>query len=365
MRDILFVDDEKSFLDGIQRLLRRHADEWRPWFALSADQALNMIRTHDFQAVVSDVSMPGKSGIDLLDTLQADPATRTIPVVILTGSLDADLKRTALEKGAADLLNKPVAYEDLVARLKSTLRLKSFQDELMRHNQILEKAVRERTAQLEYLHQDLIWRLAKAGEFRDEETGDHVIRVANYSRLIAGAVGLPQKEIDLIFFTAPLHDLGKIGIPDNILLKKGPLDDRERRIMETHCEIGASILLENPKSTEAILSAKGMDADRFLSEDEIRQTAAIIAMSHHERWNGTGYPNRLKGDKIPIQGRIVAFADVYDALCSRRSYKGAYSPSEAWRVLEWESGSHFDPHIFKAIAGKQDEFKEILRKFNR
>lgn len=360
MQTLLFVDDEPSYHSAIKRLLRRHSDRWQALFALSAQKALDLTRKQDIDVVVSDVNMPQKTGLDLLDELQASPETRNIPVIILTGSFDSDLKRIALEKGATDLLNKPVTYEDLVARLRSALRLKSYQDELLRHNRTLEEKVRERTAQLEYLHQDLIWRLAKAGEFRDEDTGDHVIRVAKYSRVIARSIGLSQRETDLIFFTAPLHDLGKIGIPDTILLKEGPLNTAERQTMETHCDIGASILLGSPKVHERIFADNHVNADRFIRQDHIRQTAALIALSHHERWDGTGYPRKLRGKDIPIQGRIVAVADVFDALCSKRSYKAAFSPDRAWRIILGDSGTHFDPCIVNAIAPLKKQFKMIL-----
>lgn len=365
MHTLLFVDDEQSFLSAVRRLLRRHMDLWRPLFAQSADQALELTGQHPVDVIISDVMMPGKTGFDLLEALQASPKTRNIPVIILTGALDSRLKRIALDKGATDLLNKPVEYEDLVARLTSALRIKSYQDELLATNQTLEEKVRQRTAQLEYMHQDLIWRLAKAGEFRDEDTGDHVVRVAGFSRVIARALGLPRDEADLIFFTAPLHDLGKIGIPDRILLKKGPLDAAERKLMESHCEIGASILLERPKGRKSIFTPGDMDETRFIRDDKIRQTAARIAMSHHERWDGTGYPNGLKGDKIPIQGRIVAVADVFDALCARRSYKKAYSPGRAWQMIEEESGTHFDPRVLAAATPLMNEFRQILATYDQ
>ena len=359
MKKILFVDDESHFLAAMQRLLRKHKNEWQVFFAESVLEALQLVATNNFDVILSDFNMPGKTGFDLLANLQGNRTTRAIPVIILTGSAEKNIKRQALENGATDLLSKPVEYTDLIARITSAIRLKSYQDEVIQHNLTLEKRVQERTAELEFLRLDLIWRLAKAGEMRDEDTGDHVIRVARYSRQIAMAIALSKKETDLILFTSPLHDLGKIGIPDNILQKEGKLDNDEWLIMNQHCQLGASILLEKPKGMKLLEEENHFAPALYAIDDELRTTAATIALSHHEKWDGSGYPQGLSGTDIPLSGRIVAFADVYDALRSKRPYKKELSRTEAWSIIEKGVGNHFDPEIFEKIKDMQETFERI------
>ena len=184
-RKVLFVDDEPNFLNGIRRMLRSQRDDWSMEFVNGVEEALERCSETEFDTVVSDVNMPGKTGLDLLRALRGDERTRAIPIIILTGNAETDLKRQALDLGATDLLSKPVGHEDLVARLRSVLRLKEYQDELRDQNEYLEQRVKERTAELENARRDIIWRLAKAGEFRDEETGEHAIRVACCCRVLA------------------------------------------------------------------------------------------------------------------------------------------------------------------------------------
>ncbi|MCG8618258.1 MAG: response regulator [Desulfobacterales bacterium] len=364
MNRLLFVDDEAHYLKGVERMLHHRRDEWRLCFAESVDEAVAKINAFDIDVIVTDVNMPGKSGFDLLEILQEADHTSTIPVIVLTGDADTNLKRRALEFGATDLLNKPINPEDLVARLISALRLKSYEDEMRRQNATLEAKVKKRTRELEFLHHDLVWRLAKAGELRDEETGDHVMRVSHISRLIAQALGLPDPEIEMIFLTASLHDLGKIGIPDGILLKQGRLTPGEMEIMKHHCKIGADILLMKPRGMEEFYALKTQTPPELKMGAEVREYAATIAMSHHERWDGEGYPRGLSGEAIPLPGRIVAYADVYDALRSERSYKQAFSPEAAWQELEESAGSHLDPNIFRAIRHLRPAFEAIRDTYN-
>ncbi len=357
---ILFVDDEPNFLSGIRRMLRDEVFEWELSFAVSADEALAMTASTEFDTVVSDVTMPGKDGLELLKELKANPKTAGVPVIILTGNAEGDLKRKALDLGATDLLNKPIAREDLIARLRSVLRLKGYQDELRAHNELLEYRVRERTRELEFSRRDIIWRLAKAGEFRDEDTGDHVIRVALTSRILASQMGLSQELVETVFLTSPLHDIGKIGIPDGILLKQGKLNGHEREYVQRHCDIGASILLELPKGAECFLSNLSNRENSALDAIEpIREFAAMIAMTHHERWDGAGYPKGLRGEDIPIVGRIVAVADLYDALRSSRPYKEAFDREKSSRIMEESAGTHIDPAIYAAFKRVQDEIEDI------
>lgn len=359
MNRLLFVDDKEQCLKGVEQMLHHRRDEWRLCFARTVDDAVDQVNASDIDVIVTEANLPEKSGFDLLEILRETPHTSSIPVIVLTGHADARLKRRALELGAADLLNTPINPEDLVARLTSALRLKSYEDEMRRQNASLEAKVKKRTRELEFLHHDLVWRLAKAGELRDEETGDHVMRVSHVSRLIAQALGLSDRETELIFLTAPLHDLGKIGIPDGILLKQGRLTPGEWEIMKHHCKIGADILLMKPKGMEEFYALKTESPPELKMGTEVREYAATIAMSHHERWDGSGYPNGLSGETIPLPGRIVAYADVYDALRSERSYKNAYSPGAAWKELEESAGTHLDPNIFRAIRHLKPAFEAI------
>jgi response regulator RpfG family c-di-GMP phosphodiesterase len=364
-KKILFVDDEPNFLNGIRRMLRGDRHEWDLSFVNSVDEALQTILDEDFDAIVSDVNMPLKTGFDLLAALGVQEKTSTIPVIILTGNAEADLKRRALEMGATDLLNKPVFAEDLRARIRSVLRLKSFQDQLKASNEHLEEKVRERTWELDCANRDIIWRLAKAGEFRDEETGDHVVRVACGSRILAETLGLDGSQVETIFLTSPLHDIGKIGIPDDILLKRGSLTAQERKTMESHCQIGASVLLEEPKGKGAFLKASGLTESRTvkMALDPLRTTAAEIAMTHHEYWDGSGYPNGLKGEDIPITGRIVAMADVYDALRSARPYKEEFDLEMTMKIIMEGVGTHFDPDVFEAFEGRIEDLEAMRAEY--
>ena len=361
---ILFIDDEPAVLDAFRRMLKYGDSEWATSFALSVDEALKIISELECDVIVSDITMPGKSGLDLLRILRESEKTRNIPVVIVTGNADRTLKRQALDLGAADLLNKPVDFDDLVARIRSAIRLKSYQDEIRTHNQLLEQRVRERTIELELSRRDIIGRLAKAGEYRDEATGNHVARVGWYCRAIAGALGLCPSTVDLVFLASPLHDIGKIGIPDAILLKPDRLSPEERKVMEQHCAIGTGILSECPKVLEVYGHnvAQPMSEVSLKYENPLLQMASSIALGHHEKWDGEGYPNRVRGDKIPLEARIAAVADVFDALGTKRPYKPAYAEEKARAIMRKESGKHFDPDVYAAFEKASDEIRLIQHK---
>ena len=360
---ILFVDDDLGMLVGLRRMLRCHRHRWDMTFVDSVDEALSQMERVEFDAVVTDVMMPGKDGFYLLTQLRTVEGKTDIPVVMLTGAFESDLKRRALEHGASDLLNKPVAPEDLAARLNSALRLKSYQDQLKRHSQILEEEVRERTAELAASRLDIIWRLGKAAEYRDKETGNHIVRVGCYCRLLSEAMGLGSVFAEKLFLAGPLHDIGKIGIPDRILLKRGTLTDQERQTMQCHCAIGAEILRADPASKRFFLGWRPTRRDSLNKpfDDPVLATASTVALSHHEWWNGTGYPAGLSGEQIPLDARIVALADTYDALCSARPYKPAYSEDRAVKILSQESDRHFDPNVYAAFIGSLEELRAIRR----
>jgi putative two-component system response regulator len=360
-RRILFVDDEPHVLEGLRRMLHAHRLQWDMTFVGSTEEALNQICGGIPDVIVSDVAMPGKDGFELLTELRSSEDTKDVPVVMLTGARDDGLKRKALTLGATDLLNKPVNREDLVARLQSVLRLKSYQDELKGQNELLEQRVDERTAELAASRLDIIWRLGKAAECRDEDTGNHIVRVGCYCRILAEALGMKRGFVETLFLASPLHDIGKIGIPDSILLKEGPLTDDEWEVMRQHCAIGAELLRANPRPVSPVLAWRGELANlpREQTDNPILKMAASIALTHHERWDGAGYPGGLAGEAIPPESRIVAVSDVYDALRMERPYKPAYPESETLGIMEDEVGRHFDPTVFAAFSRSIEEFDAV------
>jgi response regulator RpfG family c-di-GMP phosphodiesterase len=363
---ILFVDDDPSFLDGLRRVLHGQRHVWDMAFVPGVDEAIAEMGKGAFDAIVTDVKMPGKDGFELLRVIHDSETHRDVPVIMLTGLGENELKALALNLGANDLLSKPVGEEDLLARLRSALHLKTVQDALKEVNATLEAKVAERTSELEQSRLDIIWRLAKAGEHRDEGTGSHIVRVGCYARLIAESLGLPRDSVEFLFLTTPLHDIGKIGIPDAILRKPGPLTPEERRTMQDHCVIGAEILLQEPKGMRPFLEWRGERSVHSLlaaAGNRILAMAASIAMTHHERWDGKGYPMGLSGDDIPLNGRIAGVADVYDALCSHRPYKEAFPEEESLAILKADSGKHFDPAVVSAFNRVFKEARAVRAEF--
>jgi putative two-component system response regulator len=358
---LVCVDDEPLILELLQRIVRMRGLDWDVKLFVDSTLAWDHLRTGDADVVITDVSMPGLSGPDLVRLMRDNEATRDTPVVVLTGLHEASLKRQVLDLGATDLLAKPIQPDDLLARLRSALRLKQCQDALKRQNEQLEQMVLERTRQLQASRIEIIWRLASAAEFRDEQTGSHVLRVAHYSRILGEALGQPRQFVETLFLAAPLHDLGKIGIPDAILHKPALLTDEERRIVQTHCEIGERILGEPKNSQRMLLFKQGTspDGDFFAEEDPVLKMAREIAASHHEWWDGGGYPRGLAGEDIPLSARITAIADVYDALTSSRPYKNALSAEAALQSIRLEAGKHFDPAVCEAFIRSWDRIEEI------
>jgi response regulator RpfG family c-di-GMP phosphodiesterase len=360
-RHVLFVDDDKQVLDAYRRMLHGQRKQWEASFAESVDKALEIAENHLPDAVITDLKMERRDGFDLIRALKASERLRDVPVTIVTGAGEHALKRQALDEGATDLLAKPVTPEELMARIRNMLQIKAYQDEIKAHNEMLEHKVRQRTRELENSHLDIIWRLAKAGEYRDETTGYHVVRVGWCSRILARELKCPDTFCERIFVTSPLHDIGKIGIPDGILLKKGCLTDLERGMMEKHCEIGAMILREQPRLFYSMKAEKrGNEEHREMGvSNPLLKMAAEIAESHHERWDGKGYPRRLAGEEIPLEARIVSLADIYDALTSERPYKKAYPEAKALQMMEEMRGCRFDPAVFDAFMGVSDAFRAV------
>jgi len=305
--------------------------------------------------------MPTMSGLELLRKIRETEATKDIPVAMLTGLSDYGLRDQALELGAIDLIEKPADARHIVARLTSMLRLKSRTDDLKALNDRLLRTLLERDAEIVRSRLSLMCRLAKAAEQHDVDTENHVIRVGCYAREIADAMGLDPSFQETLLLAAPLHDIGKVGIPDSILRKPGKLSSEERAVMERHTTIGARILREQPAALTSLLQRHSIACLFDGSEDPALDMAASIAIAHHERWDGTGYPRKLAGSQIPLAARIVAIADVFDALCSARPYKEAYAEERAVGIVHDGAGSHFDPHVYTAFHECFPRIRSIRR----
>ncbi|SHF51452.1 putative two-component system response regulator [Desulfacinum infernum DSM 9756] len=346
---ILVADDEKRYLDLLRKLLEPLGYE-----VVTAEDGLDAwrrVRENPPDLILLDLAMPGLDGLEVLRRVKADAVVKHIPVVMVTGMDDSRTRVEALEEGADDFLSKPFDYAELRARVRSLLKVKAYHDHLRRYNLRLEKTVEERTRELrealEHLKavsEETILRLCRAAEYRDEETGMHIWRMSRYSAAVAEAMGLGSDFVESMLHAAPMHDIGKIGIPDHILLKPGRLTDHEREIMKKHTLIGARIL------------EGGRTAYVRMGE--------VIALTHHEKWNGTGYPRGLKGNEIPLEGRIVAVADVFDALTSRRPYKEPYSLEKSLEVIGRERGGHFDPEVVDAFFRALDRIRSIREEFD-
>jgi putative two-component system response regulator len=363
---ILIVDDELLVLDALQRMLRAADEAWELSFATSGRQAAQGLERVEVDVVLIDLRMPGLDGFELLTQLRHADGTRDLPAIMLTGANEPGLKRRALDLGATDLLTKPVDPDELIARIRSALRLKSYQDRLKHQNELLEQAVAERTAALAASRLDIIWRLGKAAEYRDEDTGCHVVRVGCYSRALARALRLPPQQVELISLASPLHDIGKIGIPDYVLRKPEALTQHEWAIMQQHCEIGAKILMQQSQAMSAALSRSVEvrspgpgEEPSAATPNPVIEIAATIALSHHERWDGLGYPAGLSGTQIPLEARIVGLADSYDALLSERPYRSGFPEEIVLKTIREGAGSHFDPDVCAAFDGILDELRTI------
>jgi putative two-component system response regulator len=308
--------------------------------------------------VLLDIMMPDMDGYEACSLIRSDPETTNIPVIIVTALSDRESKLKGLEVSANEFLTKPIDRIELILRVKNLLRIKEYEDFMLRHNQMLEDEVRRRTYDLQMAYDEIekaqreikesyietIYRLTLAAEFKDEDTATHIKRISHYCRLLAELLGQTDEFVETIYYAGPMHDIGKIGIPDNILLKPGTLTTDEFEVIKTHTTIGARIL---SKSSSEYLAA-----------------AEVVALSHHERWDGTGYPQGLKGDTIPLMGRIMNVVDQYDSLRSKRPYKVPFSHEQAFDVItkgdDRTNPGHFDPMILEAFRDGAGEFNRIF-----
>ena len=334
---VVIVDDTHINLVLMSRLMEK-LDGVSTVAFQSAREALAWCRANPYDLLVLDYMMPDINGLEFISQLDPDPRSRP-PVLMVTASHDIEIRHRALENGANDFLIKPIDKVEFLARTRNMLALRRATVALENRASWLASEVSAATAELRAREQETILLLCRASEYRDPETGAHIQRMAHYSRLIAAELGLSEEEQDRILSAAPMHDIGKVGTPDTILLKPGRLNPEEMEVMRQHALIGYNIL----KSSEA----------------KMLQLAAEIAYSHHERFDGGGYPNGLKGDAIPLAGRIVAVADVFDALTNVRPYKKAWTLEAARDFLLENSGSHFDPACVNALLKRWSEVLDI------
>jgi putative two-component system response regulator len=357
---ILIVDDESLNIDVVQSYLE--LDGYRNIRSTEhAIHALELIGEFRPDLVLLDIHMPEINGLEILRAIRGDAAYSTIPVVILTANSTNATKLEALQSGATDLLSKPVHEAELLARIRNVLTVKAYQDGLCRYSEELEQAVRERTADLEASRLEVIHCLARAAEFRDDDTGHHIVRVGRYARIIGEELGLPESRLEILEPAAQLHDVGKIGIPDAVLLKPGKLTPEEYETMQKHCGFGKKIVDCLPQGEADVLRGHAELGGKIMDfgKSPILSLAKRIAMTHHERWDGQGYPLGLGGEDIPLEGRITAVADVFDALSSRRSYKPAFPLQKCFEILQEGRGSQFDPAVVDAFMRRRNQIVQV------
>lgn len=331
---ILVVDDTPENIDVLTGILKQ---DYKIKAALNGQVALKIAAgVHKPDLILLDVMMPEIDGHQVCRQLKSNPDTSHIPIIFVTAKTEVVDEQKGFELGAVDYITKPVSPPIVLARVRAQLALYD-------QAQHLEKLVQERTQELNDTRVQIIRRLGRAAEFKDNETGMHVIRMSWFSRFLAEQIGKEEDWCELLYNAAPMHDIGKIGIPDRVLLKPGKLDAEEWNVMKKHAEYGAEIIGEHPSP--------------------LLQLAKEVAITHHEKWDGSGYPNGLKGEEIPLAARIVAIADVFDALTSERPYKKAWSEEDAIGLLKNEAGSHFDPQLVPAFIECLPRVREVQARY--
>ncbi len=348
-KTILVVDDEDRNLRLMEAMLIPLG--YAVTKACNGDECLKVVEESPPDVILLDVMMPGMDGFEVARRLKNGDDTMTIPIVMVTALQGVEDRVKALEAGADDFLTKPVEKTELKARVQSLVKVKAYYDHMQDYQKTLEETVAKRTRQLnDALQQtklaslDSIIRLSRAAEYKDEHTGAHIGRMSRYAAEIARAMEISDETVESILYAAPMHDIGKIGIPDNVLMKPDKLDHGEWEVMKQHTIIGAHIL--------------DGSTSRFAN------LGKIIALTHHEKWNGKGYPQGLKGTAIPLSGRIVAVADVFDALTSHRPYRRALPVDVALSIIQESRGGHFDPDVVDAFFDVEDEIRKIKESYS-
>jgi len=337
---ILVVDDESA----IRRLLGMElgaAGYANVTLCGDSREVVELYRKHRYDLILLDLRMPEMDGYQVMSALKEIETEGYLPVLVITA--DPEEKMKALQAGARDFVAKPFERAELVTRVKNLLEVRLLHRELHAYSGDLERKVQERTARLTGSYHETLKTMTRAAEYRDDNTGAHVRRISIYSGELGGALGMDSEFCERIFHASPMHDIGKIGIPDSVLLKKGPLTPRQWEVMRTHAMIGARMLMDG--------------------ESPYLKMGAQIAAAHHERWDGTGYPERLKGDEIPLAARVMAVCDVYDALRSARPYKPAFEHDKAVNIMVKGDGrtqpAHFDPAVLDAFRRSSQVFRDI------
>ncbi len=351
---ILVVDDTPENIDVVKGIL---GQEYKVLAAINGEMGLKVIEKKNPDLVLLDIMMPGMDGYEVCSRIKANQNTQDIPIIFLTAKSEVQDETKGLALGAVDYITKPISPPILKERVKTHLTLKEAREMMQRQNEFLEKRVIERTQQMEELQDVAMVSMGSLAEARDPETGNHIRRTQHYVKLLAEHLStvpkyrdfLTPENITMLFKSAPLHDIGKVGIPDSILLKPGKLTDEEFERMKLHPKYGRDAL-------DAAVDT--MDkANNFLI------FAKEIAYGHHEKWDGSGYPEGLSGDDIPISARLMAIADVYDALISRRVYKEPFSHEKSVGIILEGKGSHFDPDMVDVFESIADQFFEIAQKY--
>jgi len=325
---ILIVDDEQGNIHVLERMLNS-AGYHNITSTTDGRSTPEIYQSMHPDLILLDIKMPGFNGFDVMNALRILEKESYLPILVLTAQLDTETRLKAIKAGAKDFVNKPFIMEEMLARINNLLEVRMLHNSVHSEKKSLETQVVESSQELHQYQVEILHRLARAAEYRDNETGMHVIRISKLCERLARGLGLSDHECQLIRHTSPMHDIGKIGIPDHILLKPERLTLEEWSVMKTHADIGALILSG--------------------SESEFLQMAEIIAGSHHERWDGSGYPRGLKEDEIPLVSRIVTVCDVFDALTSERPYKKAWSVENTVAEMKNQSGKLFDPHILSVF----------------
>lgn len=346
----MVADDETANLTLMESILSGLG--YQVLAASDGKTAVEMAIGNPPDLILMDIMMPHMDGLTAIQKLKSEEPTSRIPVVVVSGKAEISDRIMAMEAGADDFLNKPVDATELKARIRSLLKVKAYNDHLINYQKELEKEVAFRTVQLEsslkkvkLASLEAIFRLSLAAEYKNKETGDHIKRVSQYAGAIAGEMGLNHATIEAIIYATPMHDVGKIGIPDQILLKPGKHDGGEWEVMKQHTVIGANIM--------------GGSGHGFI------RLASVIALTHHERWDGTGYPRGLKGDSIPLVGRIAALADYFDAMTSERPYRErAHTVERTIGYIIENRGGHFDPQVVDSFLNIQGSIRNIKHTFN-
>jgi putative two-component system response regulator len=341
-RHILIVDDEASICDIIHDFLELQG--FKCYSAHSVEHALKVLNEVPLDGILSDIRMPGLSGLDLLKVVSTKYDDMVL--ILFTGHADINTAITALQSGAYDFILKPIQLDHILRSLNNALEKKDLRQEVRHYRKNLELLVEERTTQiqetmqsLKHAHLEAIQILSRTTEFREDKTGQQSLRFRGYCDVLTKALDMPREEAWMITYASPLHDIGKVGVPDSILLKPGPLTSEELRVVQSHASIGNEILRN---TTSRLL-----------------QVAAEIASSHHERWDGKGYPEGLSGETIPLSGRVVAIVDVFDTLTVERCYRSAFSLEQALDILQEGKGTHFDPKILDLFFENIEEIKVL------